>query len=213
MAKTPKIEHVAELIRHLVQKEDAQPKEHSAYARVFSQLDEGTLFLNRADSYAYSETLNRLVEQFGKSEALSPRAIEQALQRAIFSAIDIAKKRQERPLEEGIQNAMAELLHELRQPAMTYHCYVPVGGVELKGLPYRFGPVTFLTFNMHQLRKFHKTVQLQSVSDDEKKLRDNLLKELKRSGIWNSSCAMTEVRAQDPRCSSRVGSPSGKGRY
>jgi hypothetical protein len=195
---TRKIEYVSELIRRLLPKEpDVQPTDLSRYAKIISRFDEGTLLLDPTESRAYAETLARLLHDFGKAEDISPATIEQALQTAIFFAIDITKKRQERPLEERIRTAKTELLNALRQSTKSYECYVPVGGIEAKGLPYRFGRVNFLVFNQRALRKFIQAVQEQEVSDNEKKFRTSILERLQLASIWKSPCARTQVRARD----------------
>jgi hypothetical protein len=189
---------VSDFLRRLAKPAVAEPVDLSSYGKIFSNVEEGTVLLDADDGARYQAVLTRLITAAVTDEDISSKEVERALQRAIFFALDINRQRDSIPLDERIATATLELHRSLTRHHESYLCYVPVRGLESPASPYRFGPVTFARFNHSQLRKSYSAPKKHTMSDEKIRSRRSMFATLKKSAMWESSCALTHVSAKDP---------------
>src|SRR5207253_5012017 len=125
------------------------------------------------------------------AEDLSRRSVEGFLQDALFAALDI-QSRSSVSFDERLRSVLDHLLTLLKAPAQKYRCWIPVDGLALDVRSARFGDVRFARFGRHQLRwlTMHRPVRGRGAGWRQ------LLKWLRESNLWDSTCAIVDVEAR-----------------
>jgi hypothetical protein len=95
---------------------------------------EGTLILDKDDAEQYGQWLDALGETVSDKEQASPKAIELALQTALFTVFDIPKSRSP-DLRVRLDEAITGLRQFLRSKPQRFRVVVPVNGLDVEGLP------------------------------------------------------------------------------
>ena len=198
--KPPKLDSVLAEVRRLLlilHESLEAATDQVNYEILFSREDEGTLMLSGLEAREYRNCLRALTPAARNGGANSKRAIETALQRAIFVALD-PKKRRRGGLEERVDYAIKELSALLKREPLLHRVYLPVGGLALEGLPTRVGTVRFAALDEEQRVQFRNAVERHSVSDAEKEKRIRLIDdEFEGNGLLGRPVGILEVPAND----------------
>ena len=119
---------------------------------------EGAIFLTDTEGREFQTTLKRLVDEFASNEELSESTLSNALQNAIFEALDLQGQRPD-DFSIRLDNAINKLARLALLPIKDYECFIEVAGLDPESLPAKFGTVDFVAFNKYQLRRLqHKAL-------------------------------------------------------
>lgn len=161
----------------------------------FWREDEGTLILSGVDADEYARCLHGLVAVVSRSDAVGVRAVEEALQIAMFTVIDIPRRRLPDP-EQRIHHALRELRRSLTAPLQRFRVFIPVDDVAVAGLPATIGTVQFAVFDESLIDQFRQTATLGVRSEEEKEERLKPLDDLHSDrDLFGHTVAITEVDA------------------
>ena len=121
----------------------------------FIREEEGSLFLNKGDTFRYMKSLGLLLKCVNE-DLISRKAVERFLQDAIFYAVDIQNNRKDIQFEIRIDQAIKTLRKSLLQKPRTFKIYNPVFGISLDGLPVKVGNVLFCIFDKKHKAQIQK---------------------------------------------------------
>jgi hypothetical protein len=161
-----------------------------------SQRNEGTLLLSDSEANEYRDVASRLFEQFVKKEEMSRRSAERYLQEAIFGSLDL-HSRSSIPFEQRLASAVTQLQSRMAEPAESYTCYVPVGGLGTDGLPCKVGEIRFIVLNRAHLRRLSRLVEGEAVPSGTVVNPTWFFTDLKRTDSWGKPAAVVRVIAKD----------------
>jgi hypothetical protein len=181
--------YVGDFIRGVYEKNPLPVTPKSRDDLWISRAGEGVLYLDQSDSAAYTATVDRLGKEFANEGDLSSRTLEQYIQDALFYSLDI-QGRLQKPFNERVNDALAELRKRLSSPLLSYRCFVPVHGFTPKDLPFTFGGIRFVKFGASHQRQLMKPIRTEI---DSKKFRSDL----KEGKLWGNPCAIIKVKARD----------------
>ena len=119
--------------------------------------DEGTLSLSSDQYRNYHAVLVKLTKQIAPSEDISQSTVDSALQKAVFTALDMQGLRDSNP-DTRVRDAVKALREMASQEPSTFQCWTEVCGLDVKSLPASFGRVRFVFVNQYQLRRLCRTV-------------------------------------------------------
>ncbi|MGH7514145.1 MAG: hypothetical protein ACREOQ_14620 [Gemmatimonadales bacterium] len=124
------------------------------------------------DADEYARCLQGLVAVVSRTDAVGVRAVEEALQIAMFTVVDIPARRPSDP-EQRIQDALRELRRSLTAPLQRFRVFIPVDDVAAAGLPATVGTVQFAVFDETLMDQFRQaaTLGVQSKEEREERLK------------------------------------------
>ena len=125
---------------------------------------EGAIFLTDTEGCEFQTTLKRLVGEFSSNEELSESTVSNALQNAIFEALDPQGRRPDDFLIR-LDKAIDKLARLASLPIRDYECFIEVAGLAPESLPAKFGIVNFVAFNKYQLQRLQHKALLAGESD------------------------------------------------
>jgi hypothetical protein len=189
-----KLAYVADFLRLLGSQLSHGPGEPTAAGLWFSRRPHGSLFLTSSETEEYRATVSRLRETFAKTEDLSRSSIERFVVDSIFAVLAIGGT-DNRPLDDRVNETLDRLHAQLTATPQAHRCIVPVNGVDVGGLPARFGPARFLVLNSSQIRRFPNFRDPRP--DVAAAAARSLRKHLRETDGWGKPAVEVMVRARD----------------
>ena len=186
------LEELAEFIKSLLPLERLSGR--FTHEIVFSNAEDGTIFLNGMEAQRYRECLQQLVEVATFGEQISPKAVERLYQEAILQSLDVSGRRSDQSVEQRLVQAIQNLKTNLRAKPYAFLVYYPIGGLAADGLPVKVGNATFCIFGDEHLAKFKDILTHQKVSNEERQLRLEAIDERMKDIVGKPVC-MIEVSA------------------
>jgi len=165
--------------------------EGQQFARVFSNVDEGAVFLSGAEEQQYRDCLQLLLNAISATEQVSPPAVERVFQKAIFETLDIRNKRVP-DLNTRVEQTLKELRDFLTSSPQTTRVYHRVRGLSSEGLPSRIGNIKFVLFDEQELNRFYDAAARHEVCDEQMELRRRLVEELGQEKDF-SGCVVAAI--------------------
>lgn len=192
---------ISDFIRSLNINEEISPGEK--FDVFFMREEEGSLSLNREDSFRYLKSLGLLLTCVNE-DLISRKEVERFLQDAIFYAVDIQENRKDIQFEIRIDQAIKTLRKSLLQKPRTFKIYYPVLGLSNDGLPVKVGNVLFCTFDEEHKSQFIKSIP---ITEDLKITENNrkwFNKFIEDSEISNKPVGLIEVSSIDIEAAEHV---------
>jgi hypothetical protein len=155
--------------------------------------EEGTLSLDGSETRQFRICLAALIAAVIDSDYLSARAVETALQQAVFAVVDIPQRRAPE-IEVRSTDAIRDLRQYLTRPPQRFRVVARVNGLADDGLPTVVGNVEFAKFDSSQLNYFRSAISRHQVSEDERQLRINTVAE-ESEELEGRTVAIVEVDA------------------
>ena len=162
----------------------------------FSRRDDGSLFLDEEETATYTGIVDELMKEFVPREDLTRRSVESFLQDALFSSLDIRKKRTAQTFDERLTETVKKLGAVLSAPSELFRCWLPVNGLSIGRAHASFGGVGFVRFGETQLRQITRRRSIRTPYGRGESWRRNL-DLLRKSEVWGAVCAVIEVKARD----------------
>lgn len=161
----------------------------------FYRTDEGSLFLDPAETKTYRALVAQLIDKFVKGEDLSQRSVESYLQETVFSSLDLRSKTKD-PFDDRLLAALSRLAQLLKAPPEKWHCWVPIEGLKLDTSRAQFAGVSFVRFGPSQIQRI--TLRRPRTPQARGKSWRHGVELVRKSELWNGVCAVVEVEARDP---------------
>lgn len=194
-----KLENALREVREFLDslQDSGDPTHEHRRAMLFSDVNEGTLSLEPGEARKYRECIDVLHDAVSGTVEISRRGVEKLLQRAIWQVVDIRKQRAGTPATRQDQ-AISDLQNSLSSPPVRYRVYYPVNGLDLVGLPFKVGNVTFAEFDAMQVQEFRDAVTAHPVGEEQKRKRIQVIEEMAASDeLSGQAVGITEVLALD----------------
>jgi hypothetical protein len=158
----------------------------------FDHQNLGGLHLDYEESSHYHKCLRNLVKNSVKDDDLSLKTVEVAFQEALLKALcsndyDISDNLR-------INEILEELKQKLTAKRIPYCCYIPVCGINEKGLPFSMGQIEFAVFDDFLVNNFQEIVAKHSI---QKELKWKSLKEDIDRSFYKKICSIVTVEAKD----------------
>src|SRR5688572_30429931 len=118
----------------------------------FSRTDEGSLFLDPAETKTYRALVAQLIDTFVKGEDLSRRSVESYLNEAVFSSLDL-NSRTKGSFDDRLLAALSRLAQLLKSPAEKWRCWIPIEGLKLDTPRAQFAGASFVRFGPSQIQR------------------------------------------------------------
>lgn len=192
---------ISDFIRSLNINKEISPGEK--FDVFFMREDEGSLLLNREDSFHYLKSLGLLLTCVNE-DLISRKEVERFLQDAILFAVDIQENRKDIQFETRIDQAIKTLRKSLLQKPRTFKIYYPVFGLSNDGLPIKVGNVLFCTFDEEHKSQFIKSIP---ITKDLKIIENNrkwFNKYIEDSEISNKPVCLIEIFSIDIEAAKNV---------
>ncbi len=155
----------------------------------FWRRDEGVVSLRGETARQYRRCVDALEAAVADDKLISRKAIEKALQSAIFTVLDLRGLRRGRKFGGLLNDAREELKQSLSGPLQRYQVYKKVVGLAPAGLPITVGRAEFVVFDEAHADKLRQHGERGA--------------EIALSEGWHSldgqTTAMIEVEAIEPR--------------
>ena len=162
----------------------------------FSRADDGVLYLNGEEARKYLLCLREIVESATHNEQISPKAVENLVQKAILDSLDINERRKDVAFNKRVEQAIRELKESLSKKPITTQVYFPIAGLAKDDLPFEFGNVIFQEFSKDNVQQFQDILDNQKYPLKGAKMRQNFVDDIGKTLI-GEVFGLVSVKAKD----------------
>lgn len=162
------------------------------------------LFLSRAKTELYLQTVGALMKEFVPNEDMSQSTVKRHLGDAIFEALYISDTSDE-VFSARLKDSTKSLFNSLSRSPARYTWYVPIDGLEANGLPFSFGDARITILNQYRLGKIFNSTPGLANERRAALLRDSV-EFLESTNSWGRPVIAIDVTARDMEAGKQLAS-------